>query len=74
MVYTTDFGKKLEYMKRYLLFSYDQYYPEGGMNDFRESYATLDEAIFAQNNFADLNGRRYDIYDIYDTLTMSLVE
>lgn len=31
-------------MKRFGVFTYDQYYPSGGWNDFRAAYDTLDEA------------------------------
>jgi hypothetical protein len=31
-------------MKRYLLFIYAQYYPEGGMKDFFSSYETIELA------------------------------
>lgn len=31
-------------MERFLLFTYETYYPEGGMNDFNSSYRTLEEA------------------------------
>lgn len=34
-------------MKRYLLFIYPQYYPEGGMKDFFDSFDSLDSAINA---------------------------
>ena len=31
-------------MKKYLLFTFLNYYPEGGMQDFRGSFDTLEEA------------------------------
>lgn len=31
-------------MKRFLLFAYSDYYPQGGMNDFEESFDTLEDA------------------------------
>lgn len=31
-------------MKRYLVFSFDQYYPCGGWNDFKGSFDTYEEA------------------------------
>lgn len=34
-------------MKRYMLFTMDQYYPRGGWNDFHDSYNTTEEAIEA---------------------------
>lgn len=30
-------------MKRYLLFAFNQYYPQGGMNDFDSEYDTKKE-------------------------------
>ncbi len=35
-------------MKRYWLFGYDQYYPCGGMNDFRGDYDDLEGEDFKQ--------------------------
>jgi hypothetical protein len=32
-------------MKRYWLFYFDAYYPNGGMDDFQESFDTVDQAI-----------------------------
>lgn len=32
-------------MKRYLLFAYEQYYPEGGMNDFISEHDSKKEAV-----------------------------
>jgi hypothetical protein len=32
-------------MKRYMLFAYYRYYPAGGMNDFIDSYDTIEEAL-----------------------------
>lgn len=34
-------------MKRYLVFAYECYYPNGGWNDFKGSYDTLEEAKVA---------------------------
>jgi hypothetical protein len=31
-------------LNRYLVFTWGQYYPSGGWNDFRESFDTLEEA------------------------------
>jgi hypothetical protein len=31
-------------LKRYLVFAFDEYYPDGGWNDFRGDFDTLDEA------------------------------
>lgn len=34
-------------MKRYLLFAYYQYYPDGGFKDFQGSFDTIHEAMDA---------------------------
>lgn len=44
-------------MKRFILFSGDDYYPNGGMKDMTGSYDTLDQAIAAFNE-VDENGWR----------------
>ncbi len=49
-------------MKRYLLFSGDEYYPLGGWNDFKGSFDTLEEAKEAKEK---LSG--HDWYQIVDT-------
>lgn len=46
--------------KRYVLFCYDTYYPQGGMADCCGSYDTLEEAHEWGKAFA------YDGYDILD--------
>ena len=40
-------------MYRYLLFSGDEFYASGGMNDYVGNYSTLDEAIQAALNKDD---------------------
>jgi hypothetical protein len=57
-------------MKRFLLFSGDEYYPCGGMNDFKGDYDTLDEAKDALIKIA-LDGDA-DWGHIYDTLTKEM--
>lgn len=42
--------------KKFHLFQYDNYYPSGGMSDYKGSYATLEEAR------ADME--RYDFWEI----------
>lgn len=54
-------------MKRFIVFSGLQYYPEGGMSDFDDSFDTLDEA----KNF--LLEHRYDWAHVYDTVTQERV-
>jgi len=39
----------------FLLFSFDNCYPEGGWNDFRGDYNTLEEGIEAANQEIALN-------------------
>lgn len=34
-------------MNRYLLFAFDSYYPQGGWEDFVESFDTLEDALEA---------------------------
>jgi hypothetical protein len=56
-------------MKRYILFMFDnRYYPEGGWEDFRGSYETLEEA---RNVWYQL---RADNYQIVDSKTMKMIE
>jgi len=50
-------------MKRYLLFAFSSYYPEGGWNDLRGDYGTLKKA---REMVAKLSVR-YDWYQIVDT-------
>jgi hypothetical protein len=47
-------------MKRYLLFAGDNFYPEGGWNDYCGSFDTIDEAIDY------LNGNVVDWWHIVD--------
>jgi hypothetical protein len=37
-------------MKRFLLFTFDTYYPSGGWSDFKGSFDTEAEALHAYNN------------------------
>lgn len=37
-------------MKKYLLFYGDDYYPNGGVADFKQDYETLEEAVDAGTN------------------------
>lgn len=53
-------------LKRYLVFTYDCYYPLGGWDDFRDSFDTIEEAKACND------GR--DMRDIVDTETGELVE
>ena len=51
-------------MDRYMLFSFDTYYPSGGMSDFIGSYDTIEAAM---------NAEFRDNYHIYDTVTNKIV-
>jgi hypothetical protein len=35
-------------MKRYILFSFDQFYPIGGLRDIKDSFDTLEEVKLAK--------------------------
>lgn len=48
-------------MKRFLVFTYDSYYPCGGWQDFKASFDTLAEAIAFTDN--------YDNKDVIDGQT-----
>jgi len=37
-------------MKRFLLFAGDFYYPSGGMDDFKDSFNILEDAVIFANN------------------------
>jgi hypothetical protein len=58
-------------MERYLLFSGEAYYPQGGAEDFRGSYATVAECMQADGIFADwwniLDTRTGRVYNHYET-------
>lgn len=47
-------------MNRYLVFAGDQYYPQGGWDDFRGSFEDLHEAI----DRIDLNAEWWHIVDL----------
>lgn len=51
--------------KRYQVFAYDQYYPGGGMSDWRAEYDTLEEA---QAHEVD-----YDYIEVADSETWQVV-
>lgn len=46
------------------MFSYDTYYPAGGMCDLEESFDTLEEV----KEYLKENISRYDNFDIYDRI------
>lgn len=53
-------------MKRYLLFCNEEYYPEGGMNDFAGSFGSVEEA-------KESAGSKLDWAHIYDIKEERLV-
>ena len=58
-------------MKRYWLFTWDKYYPSGGMNDCRSSFHTVEEA---KTYLLDLSDTTYDYYQIVDSQTGNVME
>jgi hypothetical protein len=52
-------------MKKYLLFTFDCYYPNGGMNDYYDSFDTVEEARAVVKT---------DYYQIVDKHTLEVVE
>lgn len=54
-------------MKRFLVFSYDTYYPCGGMGDFQDDFDTLEEATAFCLTLND------DWIQIYDCQTKQIV-
>jgi hypothetical protein len=59
-------------MKRYWLFSWDTYYPSGGMSDYRGSFDSLEDARRHLNLSEKIS--RFDHYEILDRDTMEIVE
>lgn len=58
-------------MKRFMLFSYEDYYPGGGMNDLVDSFDTLDEITQWAKTVKKKDELRYtctDNVEIYDLL------
>ncbi len=50
-------------MKKYMLFTYDRFYPGGGMNDFKGLFKTIREAKEAGIK------SMADYYQVYNTKT-----
>lgn len=66
-------AKGIEFMDiRFLLFAGDDYYPEGGANDFKGAFESLDAAIEAHNP----NEHKYDggWANIFDLNTLKIVK
>lgn len=54
-------------MKRYLVFIMNTYYPSGGMDDFKQDFDSLDEAIvFVQSKLESGSYQEAHVYDIHD--------
>lgn len=49
--------------KRYLVFTYDDFYPSGGMTDLKESFDDIDEALEFIKNQKYVNAELYDRID-----------
>jgi hypothetical protein len=65
-------------MKRFMLFMCSKYYPIGGMEDFVNSYDTLDEAITGLKNHDNWDGHwngedGMDKWHIYDLAEQKIV-
>lgn len=56
-------------LKRFWLFLFDRYDAKGGMEDFVDSYSTLEEAI----EDSKINNRGYDSVSIYDSKESKIV-
>ena len=59
----------MENMKRYFIFAYDTFYPEGGMNDYQASFDSLEDA---KEYTKTLTG--YDYIEIWDMEKMEEIE
>jgi hypothetical protein len=61
-------------MKKYLLFAGENYYPKGGMNDFKGSFDTVEES---ENEYYTNEVQRYNSwewYQIVDSETLDIVK
>lgn len=71
----------MENFKRYLLFYGDIYYPQGGMDDYKNSFDSLEEAVIFVDTYINEN-KIYDTVQeeweyrwahVYDITTMNKV-
>jgi hypothetical protein len=53
-------------MKYFFVFGWDKYYPYGGMNDFKKSFETFEEAEKWLDDFKKDDQYRNDRYEIID--------
>jgi hypothetical protein len=58
-------------MKRYMVFAYDQYYPSGGMNDFKGDFDSLEDESYL--NWIEQLKQSCDHIHVYDTVLRSRV-
>jgi hypothetical protein len=59
-------------MKRYLLFTFGNYYPCGGFEDYIDSFNTIEEAFIYWNNIPEID-RDYNC-QIVDYTTLKIVQ
>lgn len=57
-------------MKRYLLFLFDDYYPQGGWGDFQGDFDSVEAALLAE---ADMSPSRFDTRQVVDTESKKVV-
>lgn len=50
-------------MKRFLVFAFDHYYPKGGMNDFKGSFDTKEEAIAFSNTLQNVPDESWEDWE-----------
>jgi hypothetical protein len=60
-------------MKRYLVFAFREYYPNGGMEDLYGHYDTVDEVISTIENIILETDGRYNI-NVLDTKVMQYTD
>ena len=64
-------GSQIKKHKRFLLFAYDTYYPNGGICDLIESFDTIDEAVeFKSKEYRDY----YELFDCDERQEIELPE
>jgi hypothetical protein len=60
IVKTWDKEKNIDLQKRYYVFTYNQYYPVGGLEDVKATFEDVEEAI----KFAEKSDEYYvDVFD-----------
>lgn len=62
-------------MKRFMLFAGENYYPCGGMEDFKGSFDTYEEAeeyVNTKNKGVQMDGWGWDWAHVYDTETQKV--